>query len=137
MSFEEFEQILLACGEAKPCDGASDFGSEDWEVKLWRCYRNNNCCQVHLLYKAISKTIEAEKAKARLEGGEGRFVGISMGRKRKMFRKRRIEKKIDLLLQRQSMMMKIILCTQLEYDEVKKLEKEWNELWHKIMEERK
>lgn len=57
-----------------------------------------------------------------------------MGRERKMFRKRRIEKKIDLLLQRQNMMMKIILCTQLEYDEAKKLEEEWNELWYKIME---
>ncbi len=52
-----------------------------------------------------------------------------------MFRKRRIEKKINLLLHRQNMMMKIILCTQLEYSEVKKLEKEWNELWYKIMEE--
>lgn len=68
MSFEEFEQILLACGESKPCDGAADCGSNDWEVKLWRCYGNDDCCQVHLLYKAISKTIEAEKAKARLEG---------------------------------------------------------------------
>lgn len=68
MSFEEFEQILLACGEAEPCDGAAAHGSDDWEVKLWRCYGNDDCCQVHLLYEAINKTIEAEKAKARLEG---------------------------------------------------------------------
>lgn len=51
-----------------------------------------------------------------------------------MFRKRRIEKKLDLLLQRQSMMMSIILSTHLTYDGAKKVEKKWNKLWHKIME---
>lgn len=51
-----------------------------------------------------------------------------------MFRKRRIEKKIDLLLQRQSMMMEILLSTHLTYDGVKKIEKKWNKLWYKIME---
>ena len=53
-----------------------------------------------------------------------------------MFRKRRIEKKIDLLLQRQSMMMEILLSTHLTYDGVKKVEKKWNKLWYKIMEEK-
>ena len=53
-----------------------------------------------------------------------------------MFRKRRIEKKIDLLLQRQTMMMEIILSTHLTYDRVKKVEKKWNKLWYKIMEEK-
>lgn len=51
-----------------------------------------------------------------------------------MFRKRRIEKKIDLLLQRQTMMMEILLSTHLTYDGVKKVEKKWNKLWYKIME---
>lgn len=51
-----------------------------------------------------------------------------------MFRAKRIEKKIDLLLQCQSMMMSIILSTHLEYDRVKKIEKKWNKLWYKIME---
>ena len=51
-----------------------------------------------------------------------------------MFRKRRIEKKIDLLLQRQSMMMEILLSTHLTYEGVKKVEKKWNNLWYKIME---
>ena len=68
MTFEEFEKILLACGEAKACDGADDYGSDDWEVTLWRCHGNDGCCQVHHLYEAINKTIEAEKAKARIEG---------------------------------------------------------------------
>lgn len=68
MSFEEFEQIVMSCGEVKPCERAEDYGSDDWEVTLWRCYGNNGCCQVHKLYEAINKTIEAEKAKARIEG---------------------------------------------------------------------
>lgn len=51
-----------------------------------------------------------------------------------MFRKRRIEKKIDLLLQRQSMMMEFILCAHIEYDKAKKFEKKWNKLWYKTME---
>lgn len=53
-----------------------------------------------------------------------------------MFRKRRIEKKINLLLHRQNMMMEIILQTHLSYEGCKKIEKKWNELWHKIMEEK-
>ena len=52
-----------------------------------------------------------------------------------MFRMRRIEKKIDLLLQRQSFMMEIILTTHLTYDGCKKMEKKWNKLWHDIMED--
>lgn len=52
-----------------------------------------------------------------------------------MFRKRRIEKKLDLLLHRQTMMMKIILQTHLSYEGCKKIEKKWNELWYKIMED--
>lgn len=51
-----------------------------------------------------------------------------------MFRKRRIEKKLDLLLHRQCMMMSIILSTHLTYEGTKKVEKKWNELWYKIME---
>ena len=51
-----------------------------------------------------------------------------------MFRMRRMEKKLDLLLQRQSMMMEILLSTHLAYEGVKKIEKKWNKLWYKIME---
>ena len=51
-----------------------------------------------------------------------------------MFRKRRIEKKIDLLLQRQTMMMEIILQTHLSYEGCKKIKKKWNKLWYEIME---
>lgn len=53
-----------------------------------------------------------------------------------MFHKRRIEKKIDLLLQRQTMMMEIILETHLSYEGCKKIEKKWNKLWDEIMEEK-
>lgn len=68
MNFEEFEQMLMACGQVIPLEGASEHGSEDFEVRLWRCYGNDNCCQVHHLYEVINKTIEAEKTKARIEG---------------------------------------------------------------------
>lgn len=51
-----------------------------------------------------------------------------------MFRKRRIENKINLLLQRQTMMMEIILQTHLSYEGCKKIEKKWNKLWYEIME---
>ena len=51
-----------------------------------------------------------------------------------MFRIRRIEKKIDLLLHRQTMMMEIILKIHLSYDGCKKIEKKWNKLWDEIME---
>lgn len=47
---------------------------------------------------------------------------------------RKLNKKLDLLLQRQSMMMEIILQTNLSYEGCKKIEKKWNELWYKIME---
>ena len=76
MSFEEFEQILMSCGEVKPCEGASDYGSDDLEVTLWRCYGNDSCCQVRHLYEAINKTIEAEKAKAWLEGERDALLGV-------------------------------------------------------------
>lgn len=52
-----------------------------------------------------------------------------------MITKRKLNKKLNLLLQRQSLMMRIILQTHLSYDSCKKLEKEWNALWRKIMEE--
>ena len=48
--------------------------------------------------------------------------------------KRKLNKKLDLLLQRQSLMMSIILQTQLSYEGCKKMEKKWNKLWDKIME---
>lgn len=68
MSFEEFEQILMACGQVIELEGAAEHGSDDFEVRFWRCHGNDGCCQVHHLYEVINKTIEAEKAKARLEG---------------------------------------------------------------------
>lgn len=48
--------------------------------------------------------------------------------------KRKLNKKLDLLLSRQTMMMEILLLTHLSYEECKKIEKEWNELWYEIME---
>ena len=54
-----------------------------------------------------------------------------------MITKRKLNKKLDLLLQRQCMMMEIILSTHLTYEGVKKVEKKWNKLWDKIMEGKK
>ena len=48
--------------------------------------------------------------------------------------KRKLDKKLNLLLERQTMMMEIILETHLSYEGCKKIEKKWNELWHEIME---
>ena len=53
-----------------------------------------------------------------------------------MFGRRKLNKKLDLLLHRQSMMMKFILCAHIEYDKAKKFEKKWNKLWYKIMEDK-
>lgn len=50
--------------------------------------------------------------------------------------KRKLNKKLDLLLQRQTFMMEIILQTHLSYEGCKKLEKKWNDLWYKIMEDK-
>lgn len=47
--------------------------------------------------------------------------------------KRKLDKKLDLLLQRQSLMMEIILETHLSYEGCKKIEKKWNELWYEVM----
>lgn len=68
MSFEEFEELLCAVGEAKLCEGAAEYGSDDYEVKLWRCYGNAECCQVRRLYKAITKSVQAAIEIAKLKG---------------------------------------------------------------------
>lgn len=47
--------------------------------------------------------------------------------------KRKLDKKLNLLLQRQSLMMEIILETHLSYEGCKKIEKKWNELWYEAM----
>lgn len=48
--------------------------------------------------------------------------------------KRKLNKKLNLLLERQTMMMEILLSTHLTYEGVKKIEKKWNKLWYEIME---
>lgn len=88
MSFEEFEKIIMSCGEVKPCEGAANYGSDDWEVKLWRCYSNSNCCQVHQLYNALCKSIQMEKEKARLEGERAALLNIIL--KEKQYEKAQI-----------------------------------------------
>lgn len=49
--------------------------------------------------------------------------------------KRKLNKKIDLLLYRQTLMMSIILQVHLSYEGCKEVEKKWNKLWYEIMEE--
>lgn len=50
-----------------------------------------------------------------------------------MITKRKLNKKLDLLLQRQSMLAAVVFKTQLTREGQKKMEKKWNNLWHKIM----
>lgn len=52
-----------------------------------------------------------------------------------MFRAIRIEKKLDLLLYRQTM-MEIFLQNNLSFERCKKIENKWNKLWHDIMEKK-
>lgn len=51
-----------------------------------------------------------------------------------MITKRKLNKKLDLLLQRQTFMMEIILQVHLSYEGCKRVEKKWNKLWYEIME---
>lgn len=51
-----------------------------------------------------------------------------------MISKRKLNRKLDLLLQRQTLMMSIILQVHLSYDGCKEVEKKWNKLWYEIME---
>lgn len=48
--------------------------------------------------------------------------------------KRKLNKKLDLLIHRQNFLATIIIKMNFDYDEQKKIEKKWNDLWYKIME---
>ena len=47
MTFEQFEKILCSIGKQEDILGAAEHGSDDFYVKLWRCYGNDKVCQVH------------------------------------------------------------------------------------------
>lgn len=51
-----------------------------------------------------------------------------------MITKRKLNKKLDLLLFRQSILAAIVFQTQLTIEGQKKMEKKWNKLWYEIME---
>lgn len=51
-----------------------------------------------------------------------------------MFGKRKINKKLDLLLQRQCMLMELFTSVYCDYRQKEKVAKIWNNLWYKIME---
>lgn len=53
-----------------------------------------------------------------------------------MVTKRKLNKKLDLLIQRQNMLATVVFKTQLTMEGQKKMEKKWNDLWYKIMEEK-
>ena len=53
-----------------------------------------------------------------------------------MITKRKLNKKLDLLLQRQSMLATVVFKTQLTVESQKKMEKKWNNLWKEIMEDK-
>lgn len=50
--------------------------------------------------------------------------------------KRKLNKKLDLLIYRQNFLATIIIKMNFDYDEQKKIEKKWNDLWHKIMDDK-
>lgn len=50
--------------------------------------------------------------------------------------KRKLNKKLDLLLKRQSVMMEILAAAELNDYGRKRLTKRWNDLWYDIMEGR-
>lgn len=68
MTFEQFEKILYSIGRLEDIPGATEHGSDDFYVNLWRCYGNDKVCQVHQLYDEITKFIELEREIARLKG---------------------------------------------------------------------
>ena len=51
-----------------------------------------------------------------------------------MITKRKLNKKLELLIHRQNFLASVIFATNYNYDQQKKLEKKWNDLWYKIME---
>lgn len=53
-----------------------------------------------------------------------------------MITKRKLNKKLDLLIYRQNFLATIILKMNFDYDEQKKIEKKWNELWYELMEKK-
>lgn len=52
-----------------------------------------------------------------------------------MITKRKLNKKLNLLLHRQNMLATVLFKSQLTMEGQKKMEKKWNDIWHKIMEE--
>ena len=52
-----------------------------------------------------------------------------------MITKRKMNKKLNLLIHRQNFLATIICKMNFDYDEQKKIEKKWNDLYKKIMEE--
>lgn len=53
-----------------------------------------------------------------------------------MITKRKLNKKLDLLLQRQNMLATVVFNAQLTMEGQKKMAKKWNNLWHKIMDDK-
>ena len=51
-----------------------------------------------------------------------------------MITKRKLNKKLDLLLQRQSMLATVVFRAQLTVEGQKKMKEKWDDLWYKIME---
>lgn len=54
-----------------------------------------------------------------------------------MFGRRKLNNKLDLLLQRQCMLMELFTSVYCNYEQKNKITKMWNNLWYKIMEDKK
>lgn len=53
-----------------------------------------------------------------------------------MISKKKLNKKLDLLIQRQNMLATVVFKAQLSMEGQKKMEKKWNDIWYKIMEDK-
>lgn len=51
-----------------------------------------------------------------------------------MITKRKLNKKLDLILQRQNMLAAVVFKAQLTREGQKKMAKKWNNLWREMME---
>lgn len=53
-----------------------------------------------------------------------------------MITKRKLDKKLNLLLQRQNMLATVVFNAQLTSEGQKRMQKKWNNLWREMMEDK-
>lgn len=68
MTFNDFEKMLDSIGEVAATPGAAEHGSNDFMYQLWRCHQNDEACEVHQLYRMVTRAMKIDLEIARLEG---------------------------------------------------------------------